>query len=80
MLVRGSIQKANNPSSESLQELLNLGSEITKSANFWPRLFLNPEITMISGPTVDGFYFWRRRSLLEREVIAQNVFHNSWSY
>ena len=26
---------------------------------------------MISGPTMDGFYFWRRRSLLKREIIAQ---------
>ena len=25
--------------------------------DFWPRLFLNPEITMISGPIVEGFIF-----------------------
>ena len=43
--------------------------------------FLNPEIiTMTSGPIVDGFHFWRRRSLLKREMIAQNISHNSWSY
>ena len=34
---------------------------------------------MISGPIVDDFYFWRRRSLLKREIIAQNISHNSWS-
>ena len=45
--------------------------EITSSADFWPRVFLNPEITMISGPIVDGFYYWRRRSLRKRQVIAQ---------
>ena len=49
-LVQGSIQKSNNPSSERLEELLFLGSEITKYADFWPRFFLNTEITMISGP------------------------------
>ena len=56
-LVRVSIQKSNNPISERLEELLFLGSEITRSADFWPRLFLNPEITMISDPIVDGFIF-----------------------
>ena len=74
-LVRDSIQKSNNPSSERLEELLFLGSEITTSADFWPRLLLNPEIMMISGPIVDGFFFWRRRSLFKRETIS----HNSWS-
>ena len=44
-----------------------------KSADFGPRLFLNPAITMISGPIVDGFYFWRRKSLLQRDIIAQNI-------
>ena len=52
-LVRGSIQKkSNNPSSERLEELLFLGSEITKSDNFWPRLNLKQEITLISGSIV----------------------------
>ena len=27
---------------------------------------------MISGPMVDGFYFWRRRSLIKREIITEN--------
>ena len=48
--------KSNNPSFERLEELLFLGSEITRSADFWPRLFLNPEITMISGPIVEVFF------------------------
>ena len=48
---------SNNPSSEWMKELLFLGSEITKSADFWTRLFLNSEVTMISGPTMDGFNF-----------------------
>ena len=78
-MVRGSIQKSNNRSSERLEVLLFLGSEITKSADFWPRLFLNQETTMISGPIVDGFNFWRRRCLLKRELIAPNISHNSWS-
>ena len=34
---------------------------------------------MISGPIVDGFYFWRRRSRLKRKIIAENIRHNSWS-
>ena len=33
-LVRGSIQKSNNPRFERLEELLFLGSEITRSADF----------------------------------------------
>ena len=73
-LVRGSIQKSNNPSSERLEELLFLSSEITRSADVWPRLFLNPEIiTMISGPILDGFYFRRWRSRLKREIIDENT-------
>ena len=55
--IKKSIQKSNNPSSERLEELLLLGSEITKSADFWPRLCLSPEITMISGPIVVFFFF-----------------------
>ena len=78
-LVRGSIQKSNNPSSERLEELLFLGSEITRSADFWPRLFLNPEITMISGHIVEGLYFCHRRSRLKREIIDENIRHNSRS-
>ena len=74
------MQKSNIPSSERLEELLFLGSEITRPADFWPRLFLNPEITMISSPIVDGFYFWRRRSPLKREISAENISHNGWSY
>ena len=54
-----------------MKELLFLGSEISKSADFWPRLFLNPEITTISGAAMDGFHFWRRRSLLKREIILK---------
>ena len=77
--MRGSIQKSNNPSPERLEELLFLGSEITRSADFWPRLFLNPEITMISDPIVDGLYFWRRRSRTKREIIDENIRHNSGS-
>ena len=50
-----SIPESINPSSEGFEELAFLGSEITKSADFWRRLFLNPEITMISAPIVDGF-------------------------
>ena len=34
---------------------------------------------MISGPIVDGFYFWRRRSLLKGEIIADNTYHISCS-
>ena len=34
---------------------------------------------MISGSTMDGFYFWRRRSLLKREIIALNFCRNSRS-
>ena len=49
-----------------MEELLFPGSEITESAEFWPRLFLNPELTVISGPTIYGFHFWRRRSLLKK--------------
>ena len=60
-----------------MEELLFLGSEITKSADFWPRLLPNPEITMISGPTMDGFYFWRRGSLLKGEIVAQNISHDN---
>ena len=53
------IQKSNNPSPERLEELVILGSDITRSADFWPRLFLNPEMTMVSGPirVVDAFFF-----------------------
>ena len=72
-LVRGSAQKSNNPSSERMEELLFLGSEITKSAGYWPRYSLDPEIPMLSGPIVDGFYFWRRRSLLKREIIQLSL-------
>ena len=35
-----------------VEELLFLGSRITGFADFWPRLFLNPEVTMISGPII----------------------------
>ena len=35
---------------------------------------------MISGPIVDGFYFWRRRSRVKREIIDENIHHNSRSY
>ena len=36
--------------------MIFLGSEITKSADFWPLfLFLNPEIGMISGPDHNGW-------------------------
>ena len=34
---------------------------------------------MISGPIIFGFYSWRRRSRLKREILAENIFHNSWS-
>ena len=40
------------------------------------RLFYEPR-TMISGPIVDVFFFWRRRILLKRETIATNSSRNS---
>ena len=56
-VVRGSIQKSNNSSPEMLEELFFLGSESTKSDEFWPSLFLNQKISTISGPiVVEGSY------------------------
>ena len=68
------IQKSNNPGSERLEELLFLGSEITKPDDFWPRLLLNPEIPMIYVvPRWMVFSVWRRRSLSKRGIIAQTT-------
>ena len=52
-----------------------MGSEITRSADFWPRLFLNPEITMVSGPIVDGFIFGVGDHCQKREIVAENISH-----
>ena len=69
----------NNSSSERLEELLLLGSDISKSVDSCGGSLLNPEITMILGPTLHGFHIWCQRSLLKREMSGKNISHNSWS-
>ena len=56
---------------ETLNRIRKLpGSEIAKSADFWPRSILNQEITMISGPQWMVFIF------VVGEFFAQNISHN----
>ena len=58
-----------------MEELLLLGSEITESANVWPRLSLNPRVTMIFGPTMDDFFLFLASEIpLKRDKLSLEIF------